>query len=194
VTLDDSLTLRNARAAYFAANGLGDGGYESPVVKLMAGPIPLYLPNSAARVRAVRYHDLHHVVTGYGTTWTGEAEIAAWEIATGCADHSAAWILNLGAMAIGLAIAPRATFRAFRRGRRTRNLYREAFGDHLLDETVGAMRRRLALDATAPEPSASDALAFGAWSVAALATFTLAVAPVAGLVVGLIAGLTHVVG
>jgi len=191
---DDRLTLRDARAAYFAANGLGDGGYDSLVVKLMAGPLPLYLPNTAARVRSVRYHDLHHVVTGYGTSWTGEAEIAAWEIATGCADHAAAWVLNLGAMAIGLEIAPRATFRAFRRGRRSRNLYREPFGERLLDETVGALRRRLALDAPASGPNAGDALRFGAWSVAAAATFALAVAPVVGLLCGLVAGLRSVVG
>jgi hypothetical protein len=68
-------------------------------VKLQAGPIPLYLLNTKARVAAVRFHDIHHVVTAYNTTWTGEAEIGAWEIASGCAYHYAAWLLNLQAMA-----------------------------------------------------------------------------------------------
>ena len=37
----------------------------------LVGPIPLGFPNSDARRRAVKLHDLHHVLTGYGTTWTG---------------------------------------------------------------------------------------------------------------------------
>jgi hypothetical protein len=191
---DDGLTLRAARAAYFAANGLGDGGYDSPVVKLMAGPIPIYLPNTASRVRAVRFHDLHHVVTGYATTWSGEAEIGAWEIATGCADHVAAWILNLGAMAIGLVIAPAATFRAFLRGRRTRNLYREPFGDPLLDETVGAVRRRLALEAASPGVTARGALAFAAFALAAIATLAAVLASVAGLLAAVAVSLARLFG
>ena len=32
---------------------------------------------------AIVLHDLHHVVTGYSTTWEGETEVAAWEISSG---------------------------------------------------------------------------------------------------------------
>src|SRR5215470_18087947 len=78
----DSLTLRDARAQYFTENNFGDGGYTAKWVKVQAGPIPIYFPNTAARVHAVRFHDLHHVATEYKTTWTGEAEIGAWEIAS----------------------------------------------------------------------------------------------------------------
>jgi hypothetical protein len=106
----DGLTVREARARYFAANGFGEGGYDARWVKLQAGPLPLYFPNTAARVAAVRFHDLHHVVTGYDTTWTGEAEIGAWEVASGCARHYVAWLLNLQAMAIGLVMHPQAVF------------------------------------------------------------------------------------
>jgi hypothetical protein len=103
----DSLTIRAARTQYFAENNFGDGGYTATWVKVQAGPVPFYFLNTAARVRAVRFHDLHHVATDYDTTLTGEAEIGAWEIASGCADQYAAWHLNLQAMAIGLVIAPR---------------------------------------------------------------------------------------
>jgi ubiquinone biosynthesis protein Coq4 len=102
-------------------------------------------PNTAARVRAVRFHDLHHVLTEYDTTWAGEAEIGAWELAAGCGRHYAAWALNLGAVAIGLLIAPRRVLRAFKRGRRTRTLYSETFSEELLNQTVGELRRRLDL-------------------------------------------------
>ncbi|MCW8140677.1 MAG: hypothetical protein KIT58_17390 [Planctomycetota bacterium] len=71
------LTRREARARDFADNGFGDGGHDDRWVKLKAGPLTLCFPNTAARVRAVRFHDLHHVLTGYATTWTGEAETVA---------------------------------------------------------------------------------------------------------------------
>jgi ubiquinone biosynthesis protein Coq4 len=138
--------VRDARARYFAQNGLGEGGYEDRwVVLRVAGvPVPAF-PNTKQRVRSVRLHDLHHVLTGYDTSWTGEAEIAAWELASGCRDHPAAWWLNFGAAAIGLVTAPRAVLRAFRRGRRSRNLYAREWQDELLDRTVGELRRELGL-------------------------------------------------
>jgi NADPH:quinone reductase-like Zn-dependent oxidoreductase len=37
----------------------------------------------------VKLHDIHHVLTGYDTTWRGKAEIGAWEIASGCGRHYA---------------------------------------------------------------------------------------------------------
>jgi hypothetical protein len=151
-------------------------------VTLKAGPIPMVFPNTAARVRSVRVHDVHHVVTGYDTSWTGEAEIGAWEIASSCADHYAAWVLNLLALPIGLAIAPRATFRAFVRGRHTANLYRRAVDDALLAASVAALRRGLRLDEPVERPRIGDVIAFFGWSVAGVATLAstvaLATAPV----------------
>jgi hypothetical protein len=142
-------TVREARARYFAENGLSEAGYRARWVVLKVGPVPLYMPNSQARRRAVPLHDLHHVATGYATSWTGEAEIAAWELAAGCGRYWAAWALNLGAFGVGLFIAPRRTMRAFRRGRRgRRTLYRDPIGfeESLLDLTVDDLRRRLALE------------------------------------------------
>jgi hypothetical protein len=165
---DASLTLRDARALYFAANGLGEGGYDERWVRLQAGPVPLYFPNTKQRVEAVRFHDLHHVLTGYATSWTGEAEIAAWEIASSCAHHLAAWMLNFGALAVGLAIAPRDVFRAFVRGRQTRNLYRREFGDPLLETEVGPMRRELRLDDALAPATAVDIASFAGWSLLAV--------------------------
>src|SRR5688572_13294780 len=110
---DPSSTLRDARQIYFEANDFGNGGYDDRWVKLKAGPFAIWFPNTAARKRAVKFHDLHHVLTEYQTTWTGEAEIGAWEIASNCRDHYAAWILNLAAFGLGLFIAPSAVFQAF---------------------------------------------------------------------------------
>jgi hypothetical protein len=164
------LTIREARARYFALNGFGEGGYDARWVRLQAGPIAIYFPNTAARVRAVRLHDVHHVVTEYDTTWTGEAEIGAWEIASGCADHYAAWILNLLAMAIGLVLAPRRVFDAFVRGRCSANLYRAVVDEPLLAASVAVTRQRLRLDATVGAARSVDRVLFAAWSILAVVT------------------------
>jgi len=144
--MDESLTVRAAREQYFRDNGLSEAGYTARWVTLKVGPIPLAFPNTRARRRAVPLHDLHHVATGYSTTWTGEAEISAWELAAGCGRYWAAWALDLGGALIGVFIAPRRTWRAFRRGRRCRSLYRASLTDGLLDMTVAELRARLGTD------------------------------------------------
>jgi hypothetical protein len=143
----DELRVRDARTAYFVASGFAsDGGYGDRWVFLKVAGVTMFaFPNSAGRVRAVRFDDIHHVLTGYDTTWTGEAEIAAWELAAGCGRHYAAWVLNIGAAAIGLLVAPRRVARAFARGLRSRTLYGDEFSEDLLERTVGELRGRLNL-------------------------------------------------
>jgi hypothetical protein len=185
------LTLREARERYFEINNFPGGGYDERWVKMKAGPLPIWFPNIPARHLAVRFHDLHHVLTEYETTWRGETEIGAWEVATGCAHFWVGWLLDLLAFAVGLALCPRRVFRAFVRGRRSSNLYRGTFDDALLAQQVGAMRRQLRLDddragarATA---NAREVFAFAAWSLVSVGTYAAAgvalfAPPVAGLV------------
>jgi hypothetical protein len=167
----DSLSLRDARRVYFDANQFpADGGYSARWVKVKIGPFPFAFPNTKGRVEAVRYHDLHHVATGYDTDFRGEGEIGAWEVATGCRGYVAAWWLNLIAMWIGCMIAPRRIFRAFVRGRHTRNLYGERFDDALLADSVGGVRGRLGLAHEATS-TAADRAAFAGWALAAFAAY-----------------------
>ena len=71
-TYDPTLTMEAARAQYFRDNGFGDdGGYDDPWVDFKLGPVPMPFPNSKGRLRAVRYHDLHHILTGYQTDLRG---------------------------------------------------------------------------------------------------------------------------
>lgn len=182
-------TVRAARAKYFARNGFDERGYDDRWVRLQAGPIPIVFPNTSARVRSVRVHDVHHVVTGYETTWTGEAEIGAWEIASGCADHGAAWVLNLLAMPIGLGIAPRAVFRAFVRGRRSGNLYRQTIDEALLARPLAELTASLGLDRPVGPAAAADVAAFTGWSVLGLALLAAVVALTLAPLVLLVAAL-----
>lgn len=181
-------TLRAARALYFERYGFGDGGYDAKWVALNSiGPIPVGFPNSAARVRAVKLHDLHHVLTGYAADYAGEAEISAWELGAGCGRHLAAWLINAGGIGYGIVLSPRAVIRAYARGRRSRSLYERAELDEaLLERSVGDVRRELGLAGEAQEPAASDvafALAFGAAGIA------LYLAPIVLVALGLFTAL-----
>jgi len=162
VEYSEQQTLEEARGQYFERNGFGsDGGYSDTWVKVKVGPLPFPFPNTAARVRAVRYHDLHHIVTGYPTTLQGEMEIGAWEIATGCRSFPAAWQLNMAALGGGVLVAPLCVLRAYARGRRSRNLYARSFDAALLSTRVGAARAELGLDETSDPPvTPADVAAF----------------------------------
>jgi hypothetical protein len=155
-------SVREARAAYFAANNFSAATYSDTWVRVKLGPIPFVFPNTRSRKRAIPLHDLHHVATGYSTSLVGEAEIGAWEVAGGCANYWAAWLLNSTAFAWGLALAPRRVFRAFVRGRHTRTLYREGWSEHLLDLSVAELRDKLALDHDT-RPTFGDVAAFVGW-------------------------------
>jgi len=179
---DPNLTLRQARSIYFRDNNLGEGGYKDKWVKIMAGPIPIIFPNGPARVRALRFHDLHHVLTQYQTTWTGESEIGAWEIATGCADHLVAWYLNLQAMVIGLFIAPKVTYRAYVRGLSSKNLYRTKYSDAILIKKVGQMRKELHLNRK--HVSGNAGIGFYGWSMVGM-VLLLGVGVLAALSLGI---------
>lgn len=161
VSYDDATLLAAARARYFEANGFGaDGGYGKRWEIVRLGPVPVPILNTAARVRAIRFHDLHHVLTGYATDVAGEAEISAWELASGCANMPFAFAINIQGLLLGVLRAPRRTLAAWARGRRTANLYRDTFSDELLARTVGAERARLGLDAPDPAPTTRDKATF----------------------------------
>ena len=164
---DPGLTMSEARRSYFVANGFAeDGGYADKWVDFKLGPIPFPFPNSPARVKAVRYHDLHHVITGYHTDFVGELEISGWEIGAGCKSMVAAWVLNLGGMGAGLFVAPRRVFRAYVRGRHSDTLYAEDF-DPLLEAKVGDLSDRHV--ARESNPTAFDYVRFVAMGTAGLA-------------------------
>jgi hypothetical protein len=171
VHYDPQSTLLEARRQYFEANGFPlDGGYEAKWVDFELGPIPMPFPNSDARRRAVKYHDLHHVLTGYQTDIHGEAEISAWELAAGCGDMIAAWGLNLGGMALGMLISPGRTWRAWVRGCQSKTLYHARLDDELLQRKLGEVRNELALDRKPERASIADRVRFivywqvGAWT------------------------------
>lgn len=169
-------TLADSLKRYFVLNGFGaDGNYDDEWVEVKLGPVPFTIRNTAGRVRAVRVHDLHHIVTEYQTDLRGEMEISAWEVATGCRDFYVAWILNLSGLAFGSMVWPRRTWRAFLRGRRSHNLYGVAYGPELLSQTVDEARSTLNLQRGDQElrATAADVLAFVGYLGAAVPVLLL---------------------
>jgi hypothetical protein len=119
---ESSGTVVDAVNRYMADNGFSRAEYRASSVPIKAGPFTFQLPNGPSRQRAIAQHDIHHVITGYGTDLAGEAEIGAWELRGGCTS-AFLWAINLAAVAGGLILAPRRVLRAFRRARGAKTLY-----------------------------------------------------------------------
>lgn len=121
-------TLQDELASFYKRSGFGDVvGARTLTVPVYTGCMLVPLPNIETRRRFLKYHDLHHLVTGYTVGRIGEGEVSAWELGTGSAFVSPMLgIMNLIALSTGLVLEPRRMWRAFRRGCASRNLYPQA--------------------------------------------------------------------
>src|SRR5258706_10369462 len=119
MSLDDEL------AAFYRANNFGGVlGARPLTVPVYTGCILVPLPNIETRRRYLKYHDLHHLLTGYSVGRIGEGEVSAWELGTGSAFASPLLgTMNLIALSTGLFLEPKRMWRAFKRGCVSRNLY-----------------------------------------------------------------------
>ena len=160
-------TIQEALAVFFEKYNLGpDGGMNDRWVKLRFGKFYIPIPNTASRKKALIFHDIHHIATGYKSNWKGECEIGAWEVSTGCGTYTAAWVLDLGVFALGLLIFPVATFKAFVRGRRTCNFYRNTYTRaDLMGMEIEHVKTILELNSASEAPAkAIELFAFMWWS------------------------------
>lgn len=158
----NGLSLGEARSRFFAEQGIPtDGGYDAKVVPIYFGKLHIWdMPNVENRKKAVRFHDLHHVVAGYPTNWAGEGRISAWEISSGCTRYPAALWINLHGIGVGLFTSPPGTFRALVRGGRSGNLYPiDPAGFAALEEKkVEDVRAALNLDQDGEAPTAAESV------------------------------------
>lgn len=147
--------VKEAMQNYFKAHNLGeDGGLNKTWAKIKVGKIYLPLLNIPARRKALVFHDIHHIVTGFAGDWKGEVSISAWEISSGCGKYWVAWVLDFSGMAIGLLLYPTAVFNAFILGRRTKNLYSNTIPhETALGMKIEDLREKLLLDHSFQEPS-----------------------------------------
>jgi hypothetical protein len=142
--------MREARDLYFERNGFSIAAYSAPTFTLKLLGIPFTFPSTANRKRALPWHDFHHILTGYGTNWIGEAEISAWELRAGGRSLSrfgfvVYWLDGSGVI-LGLLMSPRRIWRAFRTARGQRTLFSETESyDALLDTSVETLRGKLGI-------------------------------------------------
>lgn len=121
---EEALNRHFVAAGIYAEGCTRESRYPAHLVSLQLGHWQLPIFPILDRSGPIVLHDIHHMLTGYPTTWTGEAEIAGWEVASGgCRWHLLYWLDRLSFLVIGLVIAPRATWRAWRHGKGQRNLY-----------------------------------------------------------------------
>lgn len=100
------------------------------------------LPNFEWRRNALPAHDLHHVITGYPYNLIGEIQMSAWEFAAGKYPNIFATMFCLPLIVLGLFIAPRLSFRAYVRGRRSHTLYFEPDLRDTLEKSVHELRNQ----------------------------------------------------
>lgn len=137
------LLAGEALARYYADHGLGIDGGTSAARWMPLRRLGLRLRNFDWRRRAIQRHDLHHLLTGYPCTAAGELQMAAWEFAAGRFPGIEATLFCLPLVGLGAVAAPRKSFLAYVRGRRSISLYRMADAVPLLEQPLAELRARV---------------------------------------------------
>lgn len=133
------MTTREALIGFYQYNQLNlTQDFESHCVRVYIGCILAPVPNIAARKKYLKFHDLHHIMTGYGIDRVGESEISAWELGSRSCRKPIISIMNLFALSTGFVLAPKRVIAAFYRGCRSKNLY--YMSNSLHDGQVEALR------------------------------------------------------
>lgn len=142
MTHPDETTVADLLVRYREDNGFtGDAASAETIQVRILGRV-VDLPNPRFQRHLLARHDVHHVLTGYGTDLRGEAEMGAWELGAG-PGHWFVWLNNVGALALGV-LCPVRTARAFARGRRCRSLYRDPMPtEELVSTRASEVRARL---------------------------------------------------
>ena len=120
------MTLHEELAAFYSKSGFGEvvGSRPPLTVPVYTGCMLVPLPNIETRRRFLKYHDLHHLVTGFSIGRIGEGEVSAWELGSGSAFVSPTLgLMNLIALSTGLVLNHKRRWRAFLLGCNSRNLY-----------------------------------------------------------------------
>jgi len=173
-------TLASELAAFYRRAGFGEViGARPCTVKVYTGCLLVPLPNIEARHTYLKYHDLHHLITGYSVGRIGEGEVSAWELGTGSMFVSPTLgTMNLIALSTGLVLQRRRMWKAFRRGCASRNLYParvRAQVDAGAWRDVAALRSMFLESAPSRVPIALRAVEFGAYAaVSMLVHFAIA--------------------
>jgi hypothetical protein len=112
------MKVADALAAWRVQHGQVGADRRGPVFWVRLGSVSIPVPHPGQ----LHWHDLHHLVLGYGTDLVGEMEISAFELRT-VPRTVVVFLLCVAGVAAGLIWAPRQTIAAWRRAKGWRNLY-----------------------------------------------------------------------
>jgi hypothetical protein len=139
--------VREGRDAYLGENGFSVGAYDEATTEATLLGIRFRVPNTAKHRWAIMLHDLHHVATGFGTDFTGETEISAWEAPQGLRPLGfyTGWIVGSLAL-LGFVFAPGRAWAALRASTAP-NLFQrsERSYEQLLELSIAELRSVLGL-------------------------------------------------
>ncbi|RZG65496.1 hypothetical protein EXE25_13150 [Acinetobacter bouvetii] len=122
----DSYTLNEVIALFYQKNGFGPiaGDREPLTVGVYTGCLIVPMPNIGVRHKYLKYHDMHHILTGYTVGRIGEGEVSAWELGTGSMfRHPILGVMNLIALSTGFFLKPKRIVHAYGRGLMSSNTY-----------------------------------------------------------------------
>lgn len=141
----DDLKVSDALKLFYGVEHLSDEAFTRRINYVRIGILTLPFPNPKPRREIVHLHDVNHILSGYDTSWIGEGEVSAWELATGFPWHC--WIgyfYSPITLVIGFILNPTRVIKAFARGRQQKNAcYAQISKQELFDSTVGDLKRRL---------------------------------------------------
>jgi hypothetical protein len=146
-TMNDHQTAGEALQKYYESHYFGDRAFRDPIVLAKIGPLSVPTPNPKWRREIIHLHDLHHLLTRYDTSWSGEGEVAAWELATGFPQgYRIAYCYAPVTFIIGFFFSPRRVVRALRRGWGAKNLcHLNLKKDELMQMSLEQLRQKLNL-------------------------------------------------
>ena len=167
------MTIEEELKAFYQKNGFGDAlGSRSRTVPVYTGCMLVPLPNIETGRRFLKYHDIHHLLTGYSVGRIGEGEVSAWEPGAGSAFISPTLgVMNLIALSSGLVLKPKRMWHAFQRGCRSLTLYpesRRAQVDSGRWQSTDELRGEILESQRTPVPEALRVVEFGAYSLLAM--------------------------
>lgn len=121
---DFSLSTKDALIGFYKFNKLNVAkDFNSHCVRVYIGCLLAPVPNIQARKKYLKFHDLHHIMAGYGIDRIGESEISAWELGARSCRKPIISIMNLFALSTGFILNPKRVTTAFYRGCKGKNLY-----------------------------------------------------------------------
>ena len=129
------MSINSELKEFYSRVGFGDSiGSRSLTVPAYTGCMLVPLPNIEMRHKYLKYHDIHHLMTGYSVGRIGEGEVSAWELGTGSFfKNPVLGIMNFIALSTGLFLEPQRMWAAFKRGCNSKNLYSRKVRD-LVDQ------------------------------------------------------------